>query len=735
MSTTPGDGRPWLPGRIPFRIAIVTVVVGLLVVTCSPLIVYDLRWGQRSIELLKAEYLEQVADTAVREVDHLQRIAVHALLAQRYRFETGSYSTGDGLALARTLSAVLHADPDLQGISFSESATGRLVGASRVKTDEFVLTIADPRVNGRVLREFRADTLAPFSRTPPLTKPYDPRTRDWYRRALADPETIVWIPPHAFAEGVVGPTAALAVRDPAGHVRGVVAVDFASAGIASFLRSIKIGQHSVVALFSEDGGLLAGAPGPGHDALTRAVGGWTRAAGSAAAEEGARRAEVLVDGEKWNVTARSVVRGAGPEWIVAAAVPDTDFMGPIYANRRVAITITLVGLVLAVAVGIGLSTAIAGSLGSATGALDRIARFELEHPLPARSVLREVAQLEAAVERVTASLRSFSRYAPEEIVRDVAATGREVILSGEKREVTVLFTDLRGFTGFAERMQAEKVVAILNDHFDLLVGIIARHGGFVVDFLGDAVFAVFGAPGTSLDHAERAVACAIEMQRARAARNGENRVRGWPPMEMGAGISTGPAVVGNMGSPDRIKYGVVGHIVNEAARIETLTVGGQIVVADTTRQALGDRLIVDGPFEAEAKGMEAAMRLWEVLALRGEAMLVLPAPVRDLAELPTPIEARLRLIFGKQIERRSYAARLYRLGAGGAELESAAPLGVFSALQVLLPASPGGQRSEMVDGRVTTFGERAGARTALVRFTGVDWDTRSWIEARTSSVS
>jgi adenylate cyclase len=199
---------------------------------------------------------------------------------------------------------------------------------------------------------------------------------------------------------------------------------------------------------------------------------------------------------------------------------------------------------------------------------------------------------------------------------------------------------------------------------------------------------------------------------------------------MGAGLSTGPAVVGNMGSPDRIKYGVVGHIVNEAARIETLTVGGQVVVADATRQALGDRLIVDGPLEADAKGMRGAMRLWEVLALRAETMLVLPPPVRDLGELPTPIEASLHLIFGKRIDGRSYAAHVYRLGAGGAELESTAPLEVFSALRVLLPAPPGGQPSKTIEGRVIAFAERGERRTALVRFTGVDWDTQSWIDAR-----
>jgi adenylate cyclase len=411
------------------------------------------------------------------------------------------------------------------------------------------------------------------------------------------------------------------------------------------------------------------------------------------------------------------------------AVPDEAFMGPVYANRRAALVIALAGLVLAVTAGVLVSTSIARSLGGATRTLDRIARFELEGAAMPQSVLREVTQLEDAVGRVTASLRSFSRYAPEEIVREVVVSGREAMLSGTRREVSVLFSDLRGFTGFAERLRREEVVAILNDHFGLLVGIIARHGGFVVDFLGDAVFTVFGAPRPDADHVEHAVRCGIEMQRARTAQNEQNRTRGWPPMEMGVRIDTGAAVVGNMGSPRRIKYGVVGNIVNVAARIETFTVGGQVLVSDATRQALDDRLVADGPFEAEGKGVGAVIRLWEVLALQGDTPLAVPSQVRDLAVLHPPIEARVRLFLGKQIDRQTHLARLHRLGAGGGELESDAPLAVFDALQVLLPIATGGDASEILDGKVIAFSEHEGAQTALVRFTGIDWDTQARIEA------
>ena len=580
--------------------------------------------------------------------------------------------------------------------------------ASRREGNEFALTVSDAHLTGGAPRE---------------------PTPNWYERAMAEPETIVWLPGDGVTAPARGITAALAVRDQTGRLFGVVTVDFALSGIADFLRSIKIGQHGSVVLFGNHGEPLAGAAGPGREAAAKVVSRWIRGAGRAPADPKVGREDALIDGGKWDVVVRSIAREAGPPWIVAAALPDSDFMGAVHANRRVAITIMLMGTVLSVAAGIGLSTAMARSLSGATSALDRIARFELDSPPRRRSRLREVAQLDDAVTRLTASLRSFSRYAPEEIVRDVVASGEEAVLSGQEREVTVLFTDLRGFTALTQRLPAEELVAILNDHLDLLVGIVAKHGGFVVDFLGDAVFAVFGAPQADPDHARRAVACAIEMQRARARRNEDNRDRGWPPMEMGTGISTGPAIIGNMGSLRRIKYGVAGSIVNAAARIETLTVGGQVLVADSTRRALPDQLVVDGPFEAEGKGIDGVMRFWDVLALRGERMLVLPAPASDLTALPRPIEARVRPIVGKQIDPQSYVARLHRLSAAGAELESAAPLTVFGALRLLLPATAQDE-AESVDAKVTAFAEHAGARTALVRFTAVDWSVAARIEAR-----
>src|SRR5205823_2635207 len=128
----------------------------------------------------------------------------------------------------------------------------------------------------------------------------------------------------------------------------------------------------------------------------------------------------------------------------------------------------------------------------------------------------------------------------------------------ESRTVTLMMTDLRGFTTLCEGLPPESVVAMLNRYLATMTEVIVRHHGTIDEFIGDAILAIFGAPFAARDDAERAAACAIEMQLAMDSVNLWNSRNGYPRLEMGIGIHTGPVVVGNIGSEKRSKYGVVG---------------------------------------------------------------------------------------------------------------------------------------------------------------------------------
>jgi adenylate cyclase len=178
-------------------------------------------------------------------------------------------------------------------------------------------------------------------------------------------------------------------------------------------------------------------------------------------------------------------------------------------------------------------------------------------------------------------------------------------------------SDLRGFTALSSKMPAQSLIGLLNHYFEAMVAVISRYGGTVIEFLGDGIFVVFGAPKEMPDHASNAVKCAIGMQNAIKEVNKWTEENGYPELAMGIGINTGSVVVGNIGSENKMKYGCMGQTVNIAGRLEGLTVGGQVLITEHTRQML------TGEFESCSegsflpKGAKDELKYYEVSKLDG----------------------------------------------------------------------------------------------------------------------
>lgn len=227
-----------------------------------------------------------------------------------------------------------------------------------------------------------------------------------------------------------------------------------------------------------------------------------------------------------------------------------------------------------------------------------------------QSQLRETKE---QLERSNAFIRQvFGRYVADEVAEELLENPKALELGGELREVTVLMSDLRGFTPMSEQLEAPQVVEVLNRHFAHMVEVISKYGATIDNFIGDAILAVFGAPVTFDDAPLRAIACAIEMQQRMEEVNKENVAAGLPEVAMGVGIASGDAVAGNIGSEKRSKYSVIGSAVNLAARVESFTVGGQILIADDTRRACADDIRIDGSLRVKLKGIDYPVLIHEV---------------------------------------------------------------------------------------------------------------------------
>ena len=274
----------------------------------------------------------------------------------------------------------------------------------------------------------------------------------------------------------------------------------------------------------------------------------------------------------------------------------------------------------------------------------------------------------------------FGRYITDDVVDTLLASPAGLQLGGEKRKITILISDVRGFSSLCERLTPEQVVTVLNIYLGGMAEVIERFRGSINEFIGDAILAVFGAPIVAEDHAERAVACALAMQLAMDPVNAALRAQGLPALEMGIGVHTGEVVVGNIGSRKRAKYGVVGSHVNLTSRIETYTVGGQVLISESTAAALGPRLRTRRSFQVQPKGAREPLTIYDVVGIRdvldasgGPPFAIdLPEVLASCRTLADGALVRFTVLEGKDASGEAHLARLLSLDdRGDAELHAA----------------------------------------------------------------
>ena len=204
------------------------------------------------------------------------------------------------------------------------------------------------------------------------------------------------------------------------------------------------------------------------------------------------------------------------------------------------------------------------------------------------------------------------RYTSPDIADYALTTAEGQKSGGMTKNVTIMMSDLRGFTALSAKLGAEKLIKVLNHYFEAMVAAIQKYNGTVIEFLGDGIFAVFGAPKDLPDHPVKAVKCAVEMQMAMKDVNEWNKDNGFPELEMGIGVNTGNVVVGNIGSEKKMKYGCMGSAVNITGRLESLTIGGQLFITENTRNLINEDLLIKSESSFLPKGSPEELKYYEI---------------------------------------------------------------------------------------------------------------------------
>ena len=260
----------------------------------------------------------------------------------------------------------------------------------------------------------------------------------------------------------------------------------------------------------------------------------------------------------------------------------------------------------------------------------------------------------------------FGRYLSDEVVTCLLENAERIKLGGIRQKVTILTSDLRGFTSLAEEIPAEEVIKILNLYLEYMTDTIIKYQGTINEIMGDGILVYFGAPTVREDDAKRAVACACAMQLAMEEINEKIKEWGFSPLEMGIGINTGEVVVGNIGSEKRAKYTALGSSVNLAFRIESYTTGGQILISESTFKEVGSMLRKNGQMKVRPKGMKEPIIIHDISGIDGKYHLFLAKKEEKFFTLQEAILVQFMLIEGKHISDKIYKGSLVKLSEKGA---------------------------------------------------------------------
>jgi len=323
----------------------------------------------------------------------------------------------------------------------------------------------------------------------------------------------------------------------------------------------------------------------------------------------------------------------------------------------------------------------------------------------------------------------FGRYLSDEVVQQILESDDGMEMGGGKRTVTIMMTDIRGFSVLSQELDPQDCVKILNNYFGVMTPLIQKHDGVIDEFMGDAILAIFGAPVRTEKHAEQAVACAIELQQAMSEVNLNNKKWGLPSIEMGIAVNTGEVVVGNIGSETRAKYGVVGHHVNLTARIESFTVGGQVMVSEYTIAALEPDVTIAQSLKVEAKGIKEPVSIHEIIGIGAPYNLSLENEEQTLLPLQQDLPVNFQLLSGKAVADQLVAGVLTAAAEGVASLTTDAKLELLTNLRMNLSGYPNAENDQVFSKVTEILDPQDGQNQYIIKLTSAPIGARAHIRS------
>lgn len=455
---------------------------------------------------------------------------------------------------------------------------------------------------------------------------YDPRKRPWYDIAMSA-DKVASSGVYIFSgTGKPGLTLSRRLVSDDGVKMGVFAADMSISSLAGFLRERKVGRTGITFILDGEGQLI-GYPDADKSviemegkvalvkgeqvqepAVAEAVRRWHAGGGNSF--------KVESGGTTWLAHFSAFPERFGRRWTVGVVVDEDDFVGPLKRASAFIVGIGLVFISLATFGVVAASRLLVRPIHDLIAETERIRQFELDGPIKVRSPVLEIDLLSSALASMKAGLASFGHYVPKSLVHDIIRSGMGTAVGGIRRPLTVMFSDLQGFAAATERMEPEQVLLWLSSYFDAMSQAIDANHGTIDKYIGDAVMALWNAPVEDADHVDNACRAMLACREVGRRLNSTGNVS----LTTRMGLHTGTAMVGNLGSRDRMQYTALGGVVNLASRIEGLNkhFGTELMVTDAVARAVDGRFLLRPFGPVLVAGTTIPLSVFELLGEQGD---------------------------------------------------------------------------------------------------------------------
>ncbi|WP_233579689.1 adenylate/guanylate cyclase domain-containing protein [Legionella septentrionalis] len=627
MSKKPEDSRFSLKNiKISIRLSIITLFILLL--SFVGLTIININYWTLTNILSKSakHYIEQTSMLLQQRLNFYFLPLSQDLLEIRNMIHRGIIDLNDEGQFSQYLFESINHNPDIFMVYYG-TEKGDFIGVDRENPRTISLNKIFNSKTPTLKTRYELDAIGVPTKSAPFTKPYDPRVRPWYKAAIEAGRPI-WTVYKFFVFGkgdilIPGITSAAPIYDKQGKLQGVIALDMTLDNLQHFIKQLLITPNSVIYITDDKMNVIAYQdPDVLKDIRGEKLSSQlTDLFQSMFPAKGKKHLQASIksyvkDGVQYFLAYQPIeYKNIQEHWHVMIIVPAEDILAPLKRTSWRALILTLVVLLIGIIIVRYISQKISQPIIQLAEEANEITRLNLEPREPLDTIIKEISYMDRTLMRMRSSLLSFQRYVPGSLVRQLIYRGKIAQVGGEKQTITIMFSDIKDFTKISEKTTPERLMTYLSDYFQSMTeAVIAKHGT-LDKYIGDAVMAFWNAPLADPLHAMHACQTAMAMIARVKKLNQKNQNTDYPAISIRIGINTGEAVVGNVGSEDRLSYTAIGDTINLASRLEAANkkYHTQIIVTHATVSQIEEYFPFRILDEVAVRGKEESTIIYELV--------------------------------------------------------------------------------------------------------------------------